>query len=291
MKSIVYDKAKYHYEGIFPEDLDIGHAYTHTGMYLGWLIDNNLVSEEFINESIDSINEFKARKMTPIEIYEEWDGCLVDDMLNEEGNNFSAYYYTKTDSLYIDDYLNVLIPDEMPSIYNLNFTWESYDKICKVINIRYEKWKEYNNQKKKSYELSIELHTDKPLNEIYEIVLRYANSIADYTDVSDGTIRIYKIAASFGSINRDDAAFFQFQPIKDGYRCVAYVMYKPSIMCWILLFLLLGTGITWIIPVLFYYSQKNTVRNAVQNLLYQVRFEIEANNKSAVHTGESESDK
>ena len=40
----VYDKAKYHSGGNFPEELDQFQSFVHTGMYVGWLIDNDLLN-------------------------------------------------------------------------------------------------------------------------------------------------------------------------------------------------------------------------------------------------------
>src|SRR6478735_390289 len=41
----VYDKAKWHYEGDFPSNLSEKQAFVHTGMYLGWIIEENLYSK------------------------------------------------------------------------------------------------------------------------------------------------------------------------------------------------------------------------------------------------------
>ena len=46
-QTIIYDKAKYHYEGDFPQELPMEQAFVHTGMFLSWIIDNNLFSDEF----------------------------------------------------------------------------------------------------------------------------------------------------------------------------------------------------------------------------------------------------
>jgi hypothetical protein len=46
----VYDKAKYHYGGQFPPDQTMEQALVHTGMYLGWVIDAGLYSEEFSHD-------------------------------------------------------------------------------------------------------------------------------------------------------------------------------------------------------------------------------------------------
>ena len=86
---IVYDKAKYHYDGDFPTDLPYEQAFVHTGMFLGWLIDRGLVSGEFMEDTSELIEGFRARDVTGPEIYESWDGALVDDMLSAEGNAFA----------------------------------------------------------------------------------------------------------------------------------------------------------------------------------------------------------
>jgi hypothetical protein len=44
---VVYDKAKYHYDGKFPPELPTEQAFVHPGLYLGWLIDLNLYSADF----------------------------------------------------------------------------------------------------------------------------------------------------------------------------------------------------------------------------------------------------
>lgn len=76
LNTVIYDKAKYHYNGDFPEDLPIEQAYVHTGMFLGWIIENNLYSKAFEEKSQDDINKFKLRQITGTQIYMKWGGCL-----------------------------------------------------------------------------------------------------------------------------------------------------------------------------------------------------------------------
>ena len=57
----VYDKAKWHYDGDYPSALAHSQAFVHTGMFLGWLIDHDLVSEEFVEDTSDGIGRFKRR--------------------------------------------------------------------------------------------------------------------------------------------------------------------------------------------------------------------------------------
>lgn len=137
---IVYDKAKYHYEGEYPQDLPDEQAFVHTGMYLGWVIDRNLYSEEFASECPDLIKQFKARQITGSEVYEWWDGCLLNDMLNEEGNAFSQYYFDFERGQFLADY-DELLGGDLPSIYHVEDTWENYNKLKARIDQRYEAWK------------------------------------------------------------------------------------------------------------------------------------------------------
>ena len=47
----VYDKAKWHFQGDFPKELDDHQAYVHTGIFLGWFIDHDFVSTQFYRGS------------------------------------------------------------------------------------------------------------------------------------------------------------------------------------------------------------------------------------------------
>src|SRR3954452_18905745 len=90
---VVYDKAIYHYDGDFPQGIPVEQAFVHTGMFLGWVIDHQLYSDEFAKHSGDLIESFKRREVTGPQVYESWDGALVDDMLSDEGNAFAREYF------------------------------------------------------------------------------------------------------------------------------------------------------------------------------------------------------
>ncbi|WP_016761401.1 DUF7832 domain-containing protein [Leptospira weilii] len=140
--STVYDKAKWHYGGDYPEDLPDSQAFVHTGIYLGWLIENDLIddAEPPFNEPEfkEAFQQFKAREVTPVTIYEElFDGCLSDDMLTDQGNKFTHFYYSGE---YLDDYETFLADENIPTLYHVPFTWDAYSKISRVIDKRYKKW-------------------------------------------------------------------------------------------------------------------------------------------------------
>jgi len=143
---IVYDKAKYHFESIEENGLPEIHAYIHTGMFLGWLIESNLIDDEFLEDFGEDIPRLKRREITSPELFSLWDGALVDDMLNEEGNKFTQFYFDFENGQYINDYENNLAND-LPSIFHVQDTWENYEKARKFINIRYNQWKSPQSKK------------------------------------------------------------------------------------------------------------------------------------------------
>ena len=140
----IYDKAKYHFEGNFPEDLDDFQGFVHTGMYVGWLIDNNLLDEEFLFASQPAMQKFKRRELTGSQFYQrELDGVLLIDELSEIGNKFSFEYFDFDTGQYLNDFETTL-RNELPTLYHVEDTWENYEKIKKVIDKRFLNWSRRN---------------------------------------------------------------------------------------------------------------------------------------------------
>ena len=138
IQKTIYDSAQHHFLGNFPESLPIEQAYVHIGMYLGWVIDNNLYSEFFEDEAEIQMFRFRRRELSCTILSELWDGYLGYELFNKEGNMFSYYYYGG--GLYRKDYEKVLA-GTLPSIYHVKDTWEAYDKMTEAIDKRYEEWK------------------------------------------------------------------------------------------------------------------------------------------------------
>lgn len=136
---MIYDKAKYHYEGEYPNDLPLKQAFVHTGMFLGWIIENELFSQEFNQESKSEIEKLKDRQMTGTQIYMYWDGVLASDMLNDLGNQFTMYYFDFDNGMYLDDYEHTF--SDVESLYYVEDTWDNYVRIKEVIDNRYLFWK------------------------------------------------------------------------------------------------------------------------------------------------------
>ncbi len=137
-QSKMIDQAKTHFMGNFPDFLPIENAYTHIGMYLGWIIDNDLFSEYFEDESEIQIYRFKNRQISCTILSEIWDGYLGNDLLNETGVSFTKSYYQG--GKYFDDY-NEYLAKNYASMYHVDDSWSNYEVIAKRITERFEDWK------------------------------------------------------------------------------------------------------------------------------------------------------
>ncbi|MHA7966882.1 DUF7832 domain-containing protein [Paenibacillus sp. CAU 1782] len=137
----VYDKAKYHYDGDFPRELDEFQAYVHTGFFLGWLVDRDMYSESFATNLEESIAEFKARALTGPQLYKKAAGVLAADMLNETGIAFADRHYDS----YLLDYSYYVNHEDAESLYHVADTWEHYEMIREQLDDIYEDWKNADN--------------------------------------------------------------------------------------------------------------------------------------------------
>lgn len=138
----VYDKAKYHLAMDYPKDLPESQACVHTGMFVTWLIEHDMLSDWLIEEAAASIEAVKRHEMTGPQFYEEeMCGVLSDENLNEEGNAFTASYYDGK-GRFTRDYCVVMDIGDLPSIYHVQDTWENYELIKPRIDERYAEWLE-----------------------------------------------------------------------------------------------------------------------------------------------------
>lgn len=138
IQKTIYDNAKSHFLGNFPDSLPIEQAYVHIGMYLGWIIDADLYSEFFKEEASNQIFRFKRREISCTILSEIWDGYLGFELFSQEGNLFTYYYYGG--GLYKKDYDELLVK-ALPSLYHVTDSWENYERMRARIGERFEAWK------------------------------------------------------------------------------------------------------------------------------------------------------
>lgn len=133
----IYDNARNHFLGNFPESLPIEQAYVHIGMYLGWVIENELYSDYFEDEAAVQIIRFQRRDFSCTILSEVWDGYLGHELFSKTGNMFTYYYYGG--GIYRKDYEKVLAND-LPSIYHVKDNWNNYNKMAEKISQRFLEW-------------------------------------------------------------------------------------------------------------------------------------------------------
>jgi hypothetical protein len=134
----IYDNAKNHFLGNFPDNLPIEQAYIHIGMYLGWIIEQELYSEYFEEEAYTEIYRFRRREISCTILSEIWDGYLGFELFGHDGNLFTYYYYGS--GIYKKDY-EMLIAGDLPSIYHVKDSWENSEKVGAKISERFAEWK------------------------------------------------------------------------------------------------------------------------------------------------------
>ncbi|MCT3735613.1 hypothetical protein HZQ27_05180 [Elizabethkingia anophelis] len=139
---MTYDRIDWHSEGDgFPKNISSDNGGTHIGMFSTWIIQNDLIGELHREESQESIEKVKNREMTGRDfLIKECDSKLWDEDLNEKGNRFAKYYFADNNGYkqYIIDYENLFL--DYDNLYEIEDTWENYDRIRPVLDKRYLEW-------------------------------------------------------------------------------------------------------------------------------------------------------
>ena len=110
-----------------------------------------------------------------------------------------------------------------------------------------------------------------------------ANTVAEQGSI----ITANSIQPSFGSINRNDTTVFTVQKNKTGILLIAEVEYKPSVAFWLILLFTLTTWVLWLLPIAFYMSQKNSVKEAILDVFKRVKDEFEQSSQSALSVSDN----
>ena len=66
---MIIDCMDWHYRDNYPDRLDKVHAATHIGVFIAWIIENNLESEILRKDSYNDIHNLRARKITVIRYF------------------------------------------------------------------------------------------------------------------------------------------------------------------------------------------------------------------------------
>jgi len=135
----VYDKSKYHMTGQPSGAASWEHASGTALFFLHWCIDQNLVSEYFIEESRESFEDYRGGRCSLFHLYEkEWDMVLLSDMLSDEGNAFALAYFEYDKGKYLQDFFVTLNSGKDGYIV---YSEEDYLRFKPLLDSRYLAWK------------------------------------------------------------------------------------------------------------------------------------------------------
>lgn len=141
---MVYDKAKNHAHVLVDDGFDPAHAEQQAAvpgaLFLGWLASRGLLSRGHTKWLRREIEAFKAQRQTAIDLYELLDRCLIDNMLNPEGNAFAQDYFAAADGYYSD--LTETLAQNLPSEFHIPYTFENQARIDATLDQRYAQWKD-----------------------------------------------------------------------------------------------------------------------------------------------------
>ena len=144
------DRADWHYGGDYPTDLPRKGGGTHIGMYLTWIIMNDLIGVVHTENSFSAVQAVKTREISGRDfLFEHCDGKFWAEDLTPEGQDFTKKYYLnpmddkKPYGQYINDYERALT-GSLNSLYEVEDTWSNYDKLSSVIDRRYKNYKSLN---------------------------------------------------------------------------------------------------------------------------------------------------
>lgn len=115
---------------------------THIGIYLAWIINNQLEGEFHQEESTDELEQVRTRQMTGRQfLINMCDEKFWEEDLNEQGFEFTQAYYESHQ--YFKDYDETLVDARgLTDTYAVDDTWDNYDLMAVVISQKYAQWQQ-----------------------------------------------------------------------------------------------------------------------------------------------------
>ena len=133
----VYDQASWHLDGEWPRGVPQEQACVHAGLYLGWLAERGLLSEEMEREFRVEIEAFRGRQITGPRLYALAGRALTSEMLSAEGRAFTEAYYDLDTGAFLADYEAALGAGRR-SLFEVPDTWEGFGALAPVLDDRLE---------------------------------------------------------------------------------------------------------------------------------------------------------
>jgi hypothetical protein len=136
---MTHDKAKWHFEGEFPCELDEQQAYVPGGLLVAWLAARDLLSKMAEGDFADELARLRARSITGAQAYDLLGGVLESDLLDDGADAFFSAYLDPDSGGYWADY--GALAEGLPSQYHVPDSWPSYDRIAPSIDASFARWR------------------------------------------------------------------------------------------------------------------------------------------------------
>jgi hypothetical protein len=136
---MTHDKAKWHFEGKFPPELDEEQAYVPGGLLVAWLAARGLLSEMAEKDFAHELARLRTRSITGPQAYDFLGGVLESDLVDGEADAFLGAYLDPDSGGYWADY--GALAAGLPSEYHVPDSWPSYDRIEPSIDASFARWR------------------------------------------------------------------------------------------------------------------------------------------------------
>lgn len=111
-------------------------AAKHLAAFFMWAIYRNLLDTDFFDEK--ELDDIKQDKVSILEFFRKVsDYHLLEDMFNELGNEFIAYYY---DQFYIKDYTSIFRIKSDIDFFNIQLSSDNINRVFHALDFRFSEW-------------------------------------------------------------------------------------------------------------------------------------------------------
>ena len=126
------------------------------------------------------------------------------------------------------------------------------------------------------FDVTERIQTKQAKNDVLNSLEAQFRKTSSKTTKKGDILVVETINPTFGSINRADVTTISLEQKDDGFFINAAVNYKTSVMFWIIFCLSIFTTIGWLIPIIFFFYQKKTVKTAIEEILNRTKNEFYA---------------
>jgi hypothetical protein len=111
-------------------------AYVPGGMFLGWVIENQLHDPRGVDGELE--RRFLARELTGPALFRQLGGVLDDRLLGAHARDFACEYLGAGEDQYLRDFEDWF---PVPTMLHVHDTWDDYEWIRIRLVARYSEWR------------------------------------------------------------------------------------------------------------------------------------------------------